>query len=255
MNLTYLRIDLVRQLRHPEILVFVIALPVVMYLIFGSTFAQGNDPAGAGNVHFYVMVSMAVYGATLAVTTISGGAALEVMQGWGRQIALTPLRPAGYVAMKTVVALILSAVAVAAVFIAGLLTGAQAGSWRTWLVSLLITWLGSALFALFGLAVAQTFRSESAVGIANGALVVLSFFGNLFVPLSGTMLQVARFTPLYGYTGLARWPQLEGANVNPTAPGFTGTDSLGMLIANYAVWAAIFALWATLAMRRGRSRQ
>jgi len=254
-SLTYLGIELRRILRNTSFLIFTIGMPVAMYLVFGSTFAQGTDQAGSGNVHFYVMVSMALYGAISSTTSVSGNAALEIMQGWGRQIGLTPLRSASYVAMKTALALIISFLAVSAVFLAGVLTGAGADSWRTWVVSFLICWLGSATFALFGLAVAQLGRSESAVSIANGALVLLSFFGNLFVPLSGTMLSIARFTPLYGLAALARWPQLQGYTVGTASDAYGPRDSMGFLIANVVIWMAIFALLAAFATRRSRQRQ
>ena len=46
------------------------------------------------------MVSMALYGA--ALTAASGGAmvAIERALGWSRQLRLTPLNPAVYIAMK-----------------------------------------------------------------------------------------------------------------------------------------------------------
>jgi len=33
--------------------------------------------------------------------------------------------------------------------------------------------------------------------------VLLAFLGNLFVPLSGAILDITRFTPVYGYSDLA----------------------------------------------------
>lgn len=253
MNLTYLRIDLVRNLRDVGNMFFVVGLPVLMYVIFGSTFGAGGESAGNANVRFYVMVSMAVYGAAVATTAISGIAAIELMQGWGRQLGLTRLRPSGYVATKVVVAMIVSAAAVAAVFLAGLLTGAEADSAAVWIGCAVIAWVGSGLFALYGLAIAQTFKSESAVSIASAGLVVFAFLGNLFVPLTGTMLQVARFTPMYGYAALARWPQLEGTTAGED--GLQVQDSIGMLLLNVAVWAALFAVTAAWAVQRGRRRQ
>jgi len=257
LSLAYVRVELLRLLRHAELLAFTIGLPVAMYLVFGSTFAAGADSAaGAANVQFYVMASMALYGAITATVNVSGGAALEIMQGWGRQIGLTPLKSSAYVAMKTIVALIVSAIATAAVFIAGLLTGAATDHAHVWVSTFLICWLGSSVFALYGLAIAQLARSESAVGIASGTLVLLSFFGNLFVPLSGTMLTIARFTPLYGLSGLSRWPQLQGATVATSGPNeFGPTDTMWALILNVVVWAAIFAATAALATRRSRQRQ
>ncbi|QAY62839.1 ABC transporter permease [Xylanimonas allomyrinae] len=253
MNATFLRIDLQRQLRDVANIVFVIGLPVAMYIIFGSTFGAGGETAGHGNVRFYVMTSMAVYGASVATTSIAGMAAIELLQGWGRQLGLTPMSPAAYVGTKVVVALTVAAGAVAAVFVAGMLTGARADAGWIWVATFVIAWLGSALFALFGLAIAQTFRSESAVSVAAAGLVLLAFFGNLFVPLSGTILQVARFTPMYGFAGLVRYPLLRGQVIDTS--GGASQDSLGWLIVNVVVWAAIFATVAVWAVRRGRRRQ
>lgn len=248
MNATYLRIDLVRQLRDVGNIAFVVGLPVAMYIIFGSTFASGDDRVVNGNVQFYVMTSMATYGASVATTSVAGMAAVELLQGWGRQLGLTPMRPAGYVVTKVVVALIIAAGGVTAVFVAGMLTGARADTPAVWVATFLLTWLGSALFALYGLGIAQTFKSESAVAVAAAGLVLLAFFGNLFVPLSGTMLDVARFTPMYGYAGLGRYPLAEGW----TQDG--NQDELWVLVANYAAWAVIFTLVAVWAVRRGRRR-
>ncbi|GAB2466293.1 ABC transporter permease [Xylanimonas ulmi] len=253
MNLTYLRIDLQRQLRDVANIAFVIGLPVAMYLIFGTTFGAGDESAGHATVRFYVMASMAVYGASVATTAVAGMAAIELMQGWGRQIGLTPMRPAGYVATKVAVALIIAAGGVTAVFVVGALTGARADAAWIWVATFVIAWLGASLFALYGLAIAQTFRSESAVSVAAAGLVLLAFFGNLFVPLSGTILQVARFTPMYGYASLVRYPQLRGQVID--VGGGASQDPLWWSVANVVVWAVVFALVAVWAVRRGRARR
>ena len=70
---------------------------------------------------------------------------------------------------------------------------------------------GAVTFSLYGLVVGLTFRSEAAVFVAGaGMLVILAFLGNIFFPLSGTLLTLAKFTPLYGYVSLARYPLTEG---------------------------------------------
>jgi ABC-2 type transport system permease protein len=101
--------------------------------------------------------------------------------------------------------------------------------------------------------VAQTFRSESSVTIASAGLVLLAFLGNLFVPLSGAILDIARFTPMYGYSGLAHWPQLHGKLI--AADDETGSDPMWALILNFVAWSVIFGLISVWAVRRGRRRQ
>ncbi len=49
--------------------------------------------------------------------------AIERALGWSRQLRLTPLNPVAYIAMKTIVALAMGALAIIAVNVAGILSG------------------------------------------------------------------------------------------------------------------------------------
>lgn len=238
-NPTYWAIDLRRTLRNWSNIFFIVALPVVMFVVFGATQSYSAEPVAHGNVAAVVMVSMAVYGAVTATTLIGGSAALERFQGWGRQLSLTPWTAGGFVATKAAVAMAVAALPVVAVAVTGALTGARATA-GAWALALGAAWLGSAVFALFGLAVGLAFRSESALGVAGGTLVLLAFAGNMFFPLSGLMLDIARFTPLYGVNALARTP-LTGAE-----------EAMWIPVLNIVVWAVI--LGATAAYLTGRNR-
>lgn len=247
MNTTYWAIDLRRTGRDFTNMFFIVALPVVMYLVFGSAQSYTDAPVLRGNVGAVVMVSMAVYGAVTATTTISGGAALERFQGWGRQLGLTPWSSAGYVTTKSAVAMTIAAVPVALIGLVGALTGAEATP-LAWVLSLGAAWLGSAVFSAYGLAAGMAFRSESALGVAGGSLVLLGFAGNLFVPLSGLMLDLARFTPLYGVNALARYP-LTGGVISEGV-----SDPLWLPILNVVAWALILGGVAAVLVRRRRGR-
>lgn len=251
MNATYLRIDLTRQLRDVSNLMFIVLMPSAMYVVFGVSMGYGGDAAGNGNVKFYVMASMAAYGAALAATSTTGGAAIEQMQGWGRQLGLTPVTPASLVAGKVVASLAATSLSVLVVYAIGAVTGAAADDPWIWAATFGLTLAGSAVFALFGFAVAMLFKSESALGVATGVLVLMSFVGNVFMPLSGGILEFARLTPMYGYVGLVRWPTLEGA----MATSGETADTLGGLLANVVAWVLVFGAIAIAGVRRGRRRQ
>ncbi|MEO9247907.1 ABC transporter permease [Citricoccus nitrophenolicus] len=245
--------EFLRNVRMVESTFFIIVLPTVLYLMFGTLASFGDGPVGYGNVSTYNMTAMAVYGATMATSVIAGSAALERQQGWGRQLGLTGLTGAGYMAGKVFVAIGIAALPIAVIFAVGALTGATfTDPWR-WLASGGIALLGAIPFALYGLAAALLFRSEAAVSAASGILVVLAFFGNLFMPLSGTMLDIARFTPIYGVAGLTRWPQLEGTVISMES-GAPQSDPLWMLLANVGAWTLIFAAICLLASRRSTRR-
>lgn len=246
---TMLRIEGLRQLRNPYTLAFTLAMPVAMYLLFGAGMGYGTLSAGNGNVSFYVMVSMAAYGTAVAMSSLTSLAATEAKQGWGRQLAMTPLTTAGYAATKLLTAVSFAALALAAVFVAGLFTGAEAdGAWRWVASAALILGIGL-MFGLYGLGVGLFFSSDSAAALASISMTFFAFFGNVFMPLDGIMLDIARFTPLYGFVALSRWPLTDGVLT-------TGqTDELWMLFLNVAVWLAVFAALVAMGVKRARTRR
>jgi ABC-2 type transport system permease protein len=253
MNATFTGLELRRVFRDYVSMFFIAVLPAFFYLIFGAAQESSSEDAGNGNVAMYVMISMAAYGAVTATTGIGGMAAVERMQGWGRQLGLTPLPDSDYVFIKAVVAVVIAAIPITLIYVLGVLTDAE-GSVGAWLLSALIVLAGAAVFALYGLVFGLALRSEAAVSAASGSLVILAFMGNIFFPLSGTLLTLAKFTPLYGYVSLARYPLTDGYLFD-TSDG-TGThEALWVPVVNVLVWAAIFALLAIWLVRRGRARQ
>ena len=249
---TLLRLELRRLSRDRATIFFTAVLPGFFYLIFGATQDYADEPVGNGNVAMLIMVSMAAYGAVTATVSTGGAAAVERMQGWGRQLGLTPLRDATYVVTKAVVSVVLAALPIALVFGLGALTGARA-SWWAWCLAAVVILLGASVFALYGLCFGLAFRSEAALSAASGSVVVLGFLGNIFVPLSGVLLDVARWTPLYGYVTVARYPVTEGVLIS--GDGATTTEPLWIGLANVTVWTLLLALVAVSLVRRGRSRQ
>lgn len=249
MSPTMLRIEGMRQLRNPYTLAFTLGMPVAMYLLFGVSMGYGSLSAGNGNVSFYIMASMAAYGTAVAMSSLTSLAAIEANQGWGRQLALTPLTTVEYALTKLTTAVGFAAFALLAVFTAGWLTGATVdGAWR-WAATAGIMLSLGLVYGLYGLGVGLFFSSESAAALASISMTFFAFFGNVFMPLDGVMLDIARFTPLYGFVGLSRWPLTEGQLT-------TGqTDQMWMLLLNVAVWLVVFVLLVVAGVRRSRARQ
>lgn len=246
---TFFRVELVRQARNPFTLIFTLAMPVVMYVIFGATPEYSDVMAGRGNVAFTVMTSMAAFGTATAMTSLTSLAASEFARGWGRQLALTPLTVAGYALTKVLVALAYSTLSVVVVFLVGAATGARPTEGWVWLAAGAIILAGCCMFGLFGLGMGMLFSSEGASGLASIMITFFSFFGNVFMPLSGVMLDIAKFTPMYGYNALARWPQLEGGI------DAVHSDPLWAILLNVAAWTVVFAGLVVIGTRRVRARQ
>ncbi|MDJ1369959.1 ABC transporter permease [Gulosibacter molinativorax] len=256
MNLAYTGFDLRRNVRMYGNLVFIVGLPVAMFVIFGGmqSYSEIELWNGRGNVSAQIMVAMAAYGAVMATSGLAGTAAVELQQGWGRQLGLTPFTRGGYVLSKTIVALALAVLPILSVYLAGVLLNARMDGWL-WPATAPLILVGGIVFALYGLAFGLFFRSESAVGASSGLIVILMFLGNAFVPLSGFLLDLAPFTPVWGVMQLALWPLNEGMGMDPDAASGVIEYALWQPLLNIAVWSAIFGVVALIGARRGTSRR
>ncbi|UFS59308.1 ABC transporter permease [Subtercola endophyticus] len=242
-NFTFLALEIRRVLRNRRTLIFTIVMPVVFLVLF----ALPNKDQPLGNTGYsyaaYVMISFAVYGAMLAATSGGGMVAVERAQGWSRQLRLTPLRPAAYITIKMLSAMFLGLIAVVAVFIAGAIMGITM-PWQVWLLSGLVAWIGSMVFATLGLFVGYLVPSENVMQILGPLLAFLALFGGLFVPLEvlpQVLQDIAKWTPAYGVGAIARTPLL-------------GNGFDWWALVNVLAWGTIFGLLAARMFRRDTKR-
>jgi ABC-2 type transport system permease protein len=242
LNLTFLAIEVRRLLRNRRTVVTTLVIPVVLFLLFKST-RRGVAIDGSELTAASTMIGIAVYGAMLAAT--SGGAMVSIERslGWSRQLRLTPLRPAAYVATKMIVAMLLGLVSVTVVNVVGVIDGVGMDP-ATWLLTAFLAWATSFVFAAFGLFMGYLLPSENVMQVIGPVLGVFSLFGGLFVPVSllpSVMQDIAPFMPTYGVASIARFPLVGG--------GFDLTWLLSVVL-----WTALFAAAATLLFRRDTHR-
>lgn len=242
---TFLALEIRRLFRNKRTIVFTLVMPPVFFAIFGLQDSFKTDYSlGQGNVTAYIAISMAVYGAMLATT--SGGAMVSVerAQGWSRQLRLTPLSPVAYIVTKILVAMTMGFASIVVVFAVASVLGADMPLW-VWLVCGLIAWVGSAVFAAFGLFMGYLLPSENVMQILGPVLAILAFAGGLFVPLgdSGWFPAVAKCTPLYGLSTLARAPFIDA-----------DFGTLAIAVVNLIVWGAVFVIGAAALFRRDTKR-
>ncbi len=213
-NLTVLKLEVRRLLRNRRTVIFSVLAPSVLFLAFGLNKAyayQSAGPGSHGNVSAFIMISMALYGAVLATT--SGGAmvSIERAAGWSRQLRLTPLSPAAYITIKILTAMILGAASVIVVYVVGMVSGKPSMPVYLWVVTGLCVWIGSLVFAAFGLFMGYLLPTENVMQILGFGLMLLSFAGGLFIPLSQwphILQDLAQWTPLYGLNQLVHAPLL-----------------------------------------------
>ena len=236
-------LELRRLLRNRRTVVFTLVMPTVLFLVVGTNASYVHQSAGHGNVTAYVLISMAVYGAALATTSGGATVAVERALGWSRQLRLTPLSPVAYVAMKVLVSLVLGLASVVAVYAVGLATGKPDMPVRAWVLTAVVAWLGSMVFAAFGLFMGYLLPSENVMQVLGPVMALLAFAGGLFMPLEDGSLvaTLAQLTPMYGLAELARSP-LTGDTVHVT------------WVVNIVAWLAVFGAGAVWRMRRDTAR-
>src|SRR5690349_10733281 len=241
-NLTVLGIELKRILRNRRTIIFTLILPAALLLSFGGQ-SGWDDKAGLGNVAAYILVSMSLYGA--ALTAAAGGSmvALERSLGWSRQLRLTPLNPVAYILMKTLVALVMGALAITAVNVVGAIQGKAEMPTHIWFECAVVTLFCTLTFAALGVFVGYVVPGENAMQILGPGLAALSFLGGVFIPLSQyneAMRHVAYWTPMYGVSEIARSP------LTHQLPWYA--------VVNAIAWFALFVAGAAWRMSRDTAR-
>ena len=179
LNLTILGLELRRMVRNRRTVIFTLIMPVVFFLLFGLNQKYSDQSVGHGNVAAFIMISMAVYGAMLATTAAGAMVSVERNLGWSRQLRLTPLAPVAYIAVKLLMALIIGLVSILAVYGAGILTHQAHMPTAIWVETGLIGWIGSLVFAAFGLFMGYLLPSENVMQMLGPGLALLAFLGGL----------------------------------------------------------------------------
>jgi ABC-2 type transport system permease protein len=243
-NVTALKLEIRRLLRNRRTIIITLIFPVFFYLVFGLNQSYSSDKAGHGNIAAFVLISLGLYGAVFSATFGGAMVSIERAQGWSRQLRLTPLSPVAYIAMKVITALVLGAGSVGVLFIIGAVTGKASMPPYLWVVSGLSVWIGSLVFAAFGLFMGYLLPQENVMQLMSLLLTLLSFAGGLFIPVSqypNAVQDVCKWTPLYGLNELVHAPLL-GNGVDWT------------WVVNVLAWLIIFVAGAVWRFRQDTAR-
>lgn len=236
-------------LRRPETLVFCLILPAALYLMFGTATENSSSVLKSGNVSAFIMTRMGLYGSAIAMTSISGSATQARQEGWNRQLHLAGLTTTQSVAGTIIAMVAFAALPIMVTFGAGVASGSQFDHVWQWLATGVLSWAVTLPFALYGLAAALWLRTETATGISSGSLVILAFFGGVFMPLEGTLFDISRFTPFYGPMTIAHWPQMGGQQLGNSG-NVIMNESPVVALSVTLMWTVIFVLVCVAGARR-----
>jgi ABC-2 type transport system permease protein len=207
MNLTYLRLELVRVVRNRRVLVFSILLPSILELALGNTYR--NDSVDGASAVAYLMVSMGIFGALSTAMGISGSIAVERQVGWNRQLRLTPINPLKYILSKVLLSLLMVVPTLAVVYLIGVAALGVHLSASVWAQVFLGSWLSALPFAALGLVVGYLAKADSIQQVNALVFFLLALLGGLWLPIENMpslMRSIARYTPTYWAVQVAHNP-------------------------------------------------
>ncbi|HEX5497451.1 MAG TPA: ABC transporter permease [Mycobacteriales bacterium] len=241
MSTRFLILELRRTLRSPRYLMFAVAFPVGLFLLFAALYGDGALMGTTARA--YLMISMATFGAM--GTSLSAGTRIAVdrQTGWNRLLRLTPLRPRWYVMTRFVSSLGTALPALLLVFLAGRLLGVRMSGSQWGRVGLYFA-LALVPFAVLSVALGYLVTADSAPMINGASQMVLSLFGGVWVPVSQMphlMLTVGKALPSF-WLGVAARSPLTGEHL--------GVDGLAVLVG----WTVVLAGFAARRYRRDAAR-
>lgn len=240
-----------RNLRAPEYMIVVVALPVLLFAMFGLAETGNILPRGT-DVGAVLFASLTAYGViSLAIFTFGVDVAQERGSGWLRRLRVTPMPLWVYLTGKVAMAIVYAAAIVLAVLAVAAFAGGIAFTVDRALRTALVVMSGAVAFSTMGFALAFWARPRAATAIGNLIFMPLAFTSGLFYSLNGipTVLQdIAPFLPTYHFGQLA-WNQIA-----PVADvvAFGSPEPESLLV--HAAWVAgsfvVFGLVAVVGYRR-----
>ncbi|XVQ87572.1 ABC transporter permease [Microbispora siamensis] len=233
----YLTFEIRRTLRDAKFLLFAVALPVGLYLLMADRFADQGAPAS------YVMGGVAAFGAVKTALDVGAHTAVERAIGWQRQLRLTPLSGGGYLLAKASVAMVVALPPVAGVALVAALVSGVHLSPGGWALAVLGVWAGTVPFALLGLLIGQFATAQNLQAYQGAVVLVLSFVGGLFIPVSTFpqgLATVAKVLPSYWLAQVGHAAALGDGSGN-------GSGQAALVLTLYAL-----ALGAAVAVRYRR---
>ncbi|WP_114856490.1 ABC transporter permease [Brachybacterium sp. YJGR34] len=216
-------------------MVFTIALPVGMYLLFSMMFGDLGD----GQARGMIMVNMAAYGGLGAA--VSAGTQIQEDQrnGFLRQLIVAGLSPHSFLVGSVMAASAVIVPALLAVGLVGLATGVEAVP-ADFLATLGVLWLGLLPTILIGVVLGMVLKGGAAMAGGVVTMMAMAIFGGLWMPLETFpewMQAVGHALPTYWISGLGGWTLYGGE-----------LPLRGLLV--IGIWTVALALATSVSMSR-----
>ncbi len=249
------QIELKQFLRRRESVVFTIAFPLILLIIFGSVF---NDEIGPG-VTFsqYFVAGMIASGyVNSGFQALAIGISIERDNGALKRLAGTPMPKAAYFTGKILLVVGIAVIQIALLLLVGVLAfGVQLPDAAGWITFTWVSILGIISCTLCGIAFSSVPRdADSAPAIVTPIVLVLQFISGVFfvyANLPEGMQRVAAIFPLKWLTQGIRSVFLPEAYASAEAAGAWELSRVALVLILWCLLAGFLALRTFRFQRRG----
>ncbi|QCB94846.1 ABC transporter permease [Cellulomonas shaoxiangyii] len=237
--------------RNAEFAVGAVAVPVLLYAMFGLPNASSRLPGGT-RIGLAMLVSLTAYGVvSLALFTFGENVAKDRGRGWLRTLRATPFPTAAYLGGASLTAAVHALLVVAGTGLLAALAGGVRLDVAQWAAFAGIMTAGVLVFSTLGFAIAYLARPRAAVVVANLLFLPLAFASGFFFPLSelpDVIGDLAVYLPTFHFGQLAYRAVMPASDVAV----FTGaaTQPVAVHLAWVLVSAVLLGAVALAAARR-----
>lgn len=220
--------------RSAEFAVGAVALPVLLYTMFGLPNVSRLD--GGTPMRTAALVSLSAYGVvSLAIFTFGENTAKDRGRGWTRTLRATPVPTGIHLLARVATALVHAALIVVAMGLLAATAGGVDLPATTWIALGATMLAGVVAFSSLGFAIAFLARPRAATVISNLVFLPLAFASGFFVPLSElspTMRDIAPWLPTFHFGQLAYRVAMPAHDVEDLTGIATGP------VATHVAWVA-----------------
>ena len=256
MLLRQARSELLASLRVPEFIIGVVAIPVMLFAMFGMPNARWELAEGV-RVSTMMMGGFGAFGLlSLVIFAFGVDIAAERGKGWLRLLRATPAPGWVYFAGKLVTSVLIACTMLLALFAVGAGLAQVTLPPERWLAVFGVLLLGGLSLAPLGFTLGFVARPRAASTIGNLVFLPLSFASGFFVPLNQLpelLRDLAPYLPTFHYAQLV-WRTMTTPEVVANYTGVAATPiwvHVAWLLGTFA----LFAVVALAAYRRERSRE
>jgi ABC-2 type transport system permease protein len=204
--IAFARFEIRRTLRDSRFLLFLVAMPALLYLLLADFTGTGREDGLPAPAAF--MVAMMCYAAIgSACYAIGPPLAAERARGWIRQLHIMPLAGTSWLAVKLIQGALLILPGIAVVAVTAAITHPPGLTPARWAALAAVLVAGSLPFTVLGLVIGQALDGQTANSATLFTVLGLSFAGGLLIPdneLPATLRHAAAVLPSRQLADLAR---------------------------------------------------